>query len=128
MTMNEEQKPSIDLESIVNVEAIFGRPLLDEVAAVTREIEEAKKEIRALLERAAGASKACSIAMRQVYPTSGYIPGLEDNLHVHDGLGAVLDAAAGLTKLSEVAGEAGLHDAIFEPDFKATPFVAGSGS
>lgn len=125
MTMTEERKTVVDLGSIVNVEAIYGRPLLDEVATVTREVEEAKDAVRLLLERAAGVVAACSIASGRVYPASGRIPGLEDDLNVHDGLGAVLDAAAGLARLSKVAGEAGLHDAIFEPDFTPKPFTGG---
>ena len=102
----------IDLAAVVNVEAIFGRALLDEVAAVTAELARRKDDLRAFIVRATAVTKACGAAHDAVYPAAGRVPGLEDNLEVHDGLGAVLDAASGMTQLYNLACEVGIEESI----------------
>lgn len=104
---------TIDLESIVNVEAIFGRALLDEVAAATTELAAMKGDLQPLMARLVATFKACEEATRRVYPVNGQVPGIVDSrIEVLDGLGVLLDAASGLTQLHDLATEIGIEEAV----------------
>jgi len=103
----------IDLASIVNVEAIFGRALLDEVAAATAELTAMKGDLQPLMARLVATFKACEEATRRVYPVNGEVPGIVDSrLEVLDGLSVVLDAASGLTQLHDLACEMGIGESV----------------
>lgn len=109
----EQPGPRIDLESIVNVEAIFGRALLDEVAAVTADLAARKDDLQPFMARLVAVFKACEEASRRVYPVNGQASGIVDSrIEVLDGLGVVLDAASGLTQLHDLATEIGIEESV----------------
>jgi len=104
---------TIDLASIVNVEAIYGRALLDEVAAATAELTAMKDDLQPLMARLVATFKACEEATRAVYPAGGEVRGIVDSrLEVLDGLSVVLDASSGLTQLHDLACEIGIGESV----------------
>jgi len=100
---------TIDLASIVNVEAIYGRALLDEVAAVTTELARRKDDLRAFMVRATGVARAASAAERRVVDLDG-------SKGAPDGLYDVMQVMAGLEALNDLALEVGIQWSIFEAD------------
>jgi len=100
---------TIDLASIVNVEAIYGRPLLDEVAAVTAELASRKDDLQAFMVRATGAVRAASAA-------EGRIVDLDGSKGAPDGLFEVVQVMSGLEALNGLALEVGIQWSIFEAD------------
>ncbi len=93
----------------MNVEAIYGRPLLDEVAAVTAELAARKDDLRAFMVRATGAVRAASAA-------EGRIVDLDGSKGAPDGLFEVVQAMSGLEALNDLALKVGIQWSVFEPD------------
>ena len=108
MTMTENQT-TVQPAAVVDVEAIYGQDLLDQVATLTAELTERRDDLRALLARATTVAKAVSVAEARLDSD-----GL--GIDVADGFWAVVNDVAGVRALSVLAGECGLYYAIFETD------------
>jgi len=107
MTMTENET-KVTATTAVNVEAVYGRALLDEVAAVTEQLAGMKDDLRAFMVRATGAVRACGAAEARVLQ--------ETPAAVRDQLAEVLTTLAGVEALNDLALEVGIQWSIFEPD------------
>ena len=90
----------------MDVEGIFGEEVLAEVKAVTAGLEAAEPTLKPLLDRAAGAVRACGDAIERLRFEAPFEHG--------DSMWQFLDTMAGLPELSQVALRLGLTEAIWD--------------
>ena len=107
----------VPIERFVDLEGIFGEVVLAEVKAVTAELEALEPTLKPLLERAAGAVKACSNAIDRLRFEAPFEHG--------DSMWQFLDTLAGSPALNEVALRLGLTDAIWEASWPGVNPVPG---
>ncbi len=115
MTMTDETK--VAASTAVDVEAVYGRALLDEVAAVTEQLAMMRDDLRAFMVRATGAVSACGAAEDRVLK--------ETPAEIADQLAEVLTNLAGVEALSDLALEVGIQWSIFDPDVPGDNPVPG---
>ena len=106
MTTITTDSTKVKASTAVNVEAVYGRALLDEVQAVTEQLAMMKDYLRAFMVRATGVVRAATAAEDRVLS--------ETPRSIVDQMGQVLNALSGVDALSDLAIEVGLHEAIFE--------------
>lgn len=102
-----EEATRLPVAEIVNVEAVFSRELIAEVAAVTEMLASRKDELRVLMGRAVAVAKAFNEATRRIVDLDG-------TTGAPDGLYELLSKMSGMDALDALAAEVGLSEAILE--------------
>jgi len=96
----------IDLAAVVDLEAIYGQALLDEVGTVTELLATMKDDVRALMVRLTGCVRACTAAEDRVL--AGTPHGIVDSMSL------VLAQLSGVEALGDLLLQVGLHEAVYE--------------